>query len=273
MRKAAVREGRDTRYDRHCLNLDAEEVTARLKAAEPHTVRLKVPPGVTVVEDLVYGTIECQHSQIDDQVLLKSDGFPTYHLASVVDDHLMRISHVIRGEEWLSSTPKHLLLYHMLGCEPPQFAHLPLLLNEDRVKLSKRHGGAAVEEYMGRVPPEALVNFCAMLGWNPGTNQEVFSLEELAQCFDLETVNRGGAVVDRRKLQWFSAQHTRIAAQDQRRLAELTKRLLSGLKPRAEQSPEQPHDLQGRWQDEEYGQQVVQLMAERIEVLDRKSVV
>ena len=136
---------------------------------------------------------------MDDQVLLKSDGFPTYHLASVVDDSRMEISHVIRGEEWLNSTAKHLILYQLLGLEPTRFAHLPLLLNDDRTKLSKRHGGGEVERFMGRVLPSALVNWVVMLGWKPDGTEELFSMEELEHAFGLDGVNRAGAVVDPRK--------------------------------------------------------------------------
>lgn len=160
-------------YDRACLGLDKDEVERRVAAGEPHVVRLKVPPGASVVQDAVWGETRFPHSVIDDQVLLKSDGYPTYHLASVVDDHLMRISHVIRGEEWLSSTPKHQLLYEAFGWDAPQFVHLPLLLNADRSKLSKRQGDVAVEDYARKgYLPEALVNFVALLGWRPGGGAE-----------------------------------------------------------------------------------------------------
>ena len=156
MRKLAAKAGRDTRYDRHCLHLSPEDVQAKKAAGEPHVLRLRVPEGETRIRDLVYGEVEVSHAQVDDQVLLKSDGFPTYHLASVVDDSAMEVSHVIRGEEWLNSTAKHLILYRLLGLEPPQFAHLPLLLNEDRTKLSKRHGGGEARHYRSILYPRAL---------------------------------------------------------------------------------------------------------------------
>jgi glutamyl-tRNA synthetase len=147
---------------------------------------------------------------IDDQVLLKSDGFPTYHLANVVDDHLMGISHVIRGEEWLSSTPKHVLLYNSFGWEMPQFAHLPLLLNPDKSKLSKRQGDVAVEDYRDKgYLPDALLNFVAFLGWNPGGEREIFSLDELVQEFSLERVGKAGAVFNVEKLNWMNFEYLR----------------------------------------------------------------
>ncbi len=139
---------------------------------------------------------------------MKSDGFPTYHLANIVDDHDMRISHVIRGEEWLPSTPKHVLLYKFFGWEPPQFAHLPLLLNPDRSKMSKRSGDVAVEAYREKgVLPAALINFVALLGWHPQDEREFFTLEELVQEFSLERVNKAGAVFDQAKLKWMNTEY------------------------------------------------------------------
>ncbi len=162
------------------------------------------------IDDVIRGEVEIQSDQLDDQVLLKSDGYPTYHLANVVDDHLMGITHVIRGEEWLSSTPKHVLLYEYFGWEMPKFAHLPLLLNPDKSKLSKRQGDVAVEDYRAKgYLKEALVNFVALLGWNPGTEQEVFSLEELIDQFSLEKVNKAGAVFNLEKLNWLNFEHLR----------------------------------------------------------------
>jgi nondiscriminating glutamyl-tRNA synthetase len=143
-------------------------------------------------------------------VLIKSDGYPTYHLANVVDDHLMEISHVIRGEEWLPSTPKHVLLYKFFDWQPPQFAHLPLLLNKDRSKLSKRQGDVAVEDYQKKgILTQALVNYVALLGWNKGDDQEIFSLDELCEHFTLDRVNKSGAVFDIEKLVWMNGQYIR----------------------------------------------------------------
>jgi glutamyl-tRNA synthetase len=213
-----MREGKmETKYDGTCRRLGPADAEAKRAAGTPHTIRLAVPENTTIrVDDLVRGRVEFDTGQIDDQVLLKSDGFPTYHLANVVDDHEMRISHVIRGEEWLTSTPKHVLLYRALGHELPQFAHLPLLLNPDRSKLSKRQGDVAVEDYREQgYFPEALVNFVAFLGWNPGHEREVFSLRELVDEFSLDRVNKSGAIFNLEKLRWFNSEHMRLRPVDE----------------------------------------------------------
>lgn len=199
------------RYDNHCRNLSAAEVQRRLAAGEEHVIRLKVPSeGTVMVSDLIRGQVTFPVGQIDDQVLIKSDGFPTYHLANVIDDHFMQISHVIRGEEWLPSTPKHVLLYHYFGWELPQFAHLSLLLNPDKSKLSKRQGDVAVEDYHKKgFLPQALINFLALLGWNPGDEREIFSMNELIKEFSLERVGRSGAIFNVEKLQWMNALYIR----------------------------------------------------------------
>lgn len=196
-------------YDRHCRELPAEEIKQRREAGERSVVRMKIPiGGETTFDDIVRGRVTIANKILDDQVLLKSDGFPTYHLAVVVDDHLMEISHVIRGEEWLSSTPKHFLLYQYFGWEVPQFAHLPLLLNPDKTKLSKRQGDVAVEDYRAKgYLKEAIVNFVALLGWNPGDEREIFTMEELINEFSLERVGKAGAVFNVEKLNWLNAQH------------------------------------------------------------------
>ncbi|MCH7639346.1 MAG: glutamate--tRNA ligase, partial [Bacteroidetes bacterium] len=172
------------------LTLSEEEVKQRMDAGEPHVVRLLVPEGETVrFHDLVRGDVEFDTTQVDDQILVKSDGMPTYHLANVVDDNAMEITHVIRGEEWLSSVPKHILLYQYLGWEPPQMAHLPLIMSPTGGKLSKRSADrlgipVSVKQYReAGYEPEALVNFLAFLGWNPGTEQEVFSMDELIEAY------------------------------------------------------------------------------------------
>jgi glutamyl-tRNA synthetase len=196
------------RYDRHCLKLSKEEIEEKLKNGEPYVIRLKIPSGKIVFQDLIRGKIEIDGENIDDQVLLKSDGFPTYHLANVVDDHLMGITHVIRGEEWLPSTPKHLILYKGFGWEPPQFAHLPLILNKDRTKLSKRQGDVAVEDYRDKgYLKEALINYLALLGWNPGDDREFFTLSELTKEFSLHNVSKSGAVFDLEKLKWMNKEY------------------------------------------------------------------
>lgn len=202
-------------YDRHCRNLTAEELEAKqeeFKAAGKNpVVRFAIPlDGETIVNDLVFGEMKYQNAVLDDQVLIKSDGFPTYHFAVVVDDHFMEISHVIRGEDWIPSTPKHVLLFKAFGWEAPQFAHLPLILNQDKSKLSKRQGDVAVEDFLQKgYLPEALVNFVAFLGWNPKTEQEIFTLDALIKEFDLAKINKSGAVFDVNKLDWMNAEYIR----------------------------------------------------------------
>ena len=210
IREAQIASKETPKYDGLCRNLSVQESEGRA-ANESFVVRLKIPEsGETIVRDIIRGEVIFQNELIDDQVLIKSDGFPTYHLANVVDDHLMQISHVIRGEEWLLSMPKHILLYDYLGWEKPQFAHLPLLLNEDRSKLSKRQGDVAVEDYRKKgYLPQALVNFVALLGWNRGDDQEMFSLEELVESFSLERVSKAGAIFNREKLDWMNGIYLR----------------------------------------------------------------
>ncbi len=200
-----------TSYDRHCRDLPADEVGRRLSAGERNVIRMKVPlDGELTFEDIIRGTVTIEHKVLDDQVILKTDGFPTYHLAVVVDDHLMGISHVIRGEEWLPSTPKHILLYQYFGWELPKFAHLPLLLNPDKSKLSKRQGDVAVEDYRAKgYLKEAIINFVAFLGWNPGDERELFSMDQLLEAFALERVGKSGAVFNVEKLNWLNFEHLR----------------------------------------------------------------
>lgn len=199
------------KYDKHCANLSKEEIEAKLEAGESYVLRLNVQPNEIVeFNDAIRGNIKINTNDIDDQVLLKSDGFPTYHMANVVDDHLMEITHVIRGEEWISSTPKHILLYKAFGWDVPEFAHLPLLLNPDKSKLSKRQGDVAVEDYLEKgYLPDALINFVALLGWNPGDDREKFTLEELEKEFDLARCGKSGSVFDQEKLQWMNGLYIR----------------------------------------------------------------
>lgn len=211
MREKQIANKQAPMYDRHCLNLSKEEIEQKLNSGEKYVIRLKVPQNQNIVfEDIVREKVSFNSNTIDDQVLLKSDGFPTYHLANVIDDHQMQISHVIRGEEWLPSTPKHILLYMAFGWEIPQFAHLPLLLNPDKTKLSKRQGDVAVEDYLNKgYLKEALINFVALLGWNPGegSTEEIFSLDELIKKFSLKKVHKAGAVFDIKKLDWINSQY------------------------------------------------------------------
>lgn len=209
MRKAQHDAGLPTRYDRACLKLSPEEAGARLQKGEPHVIRLKVPDhGSVTFHDEIRGDITFDWKEIDDQVIIKADGIATYHLAATSDDHDMEITHVIRGEEWLSSTPKHLFIYQAFGWEPPKFAHVPLLLNADRTKLSKRQGDVSVESYLEKgYLPDALINFIALLGWNPTADREIFNRHELAGLFDLSRVNRSGAVVNFEKLDWLNSHY------------------------------------------------------------------
>ncbi|HVW66985.1 MAG TPA: glutamate--tRNA ligase [Candidatus Peribacteraceae bacterium] len=211
MRSAQAAKHQAPMYDRHCLTLSFDEVQMRLKAGDKHVIRMKVPHEETITfEDDIRGQVSFQGKTIDDQVLLKSDGFPTYHLAHVVDDHLMGIDLVIRGEEWLSSLPKHLLLFRWLGWTAPRYAHVPLLLNKDKSKLSKRQNSVSVEEYIAKgYLPEAMLNFLAMLGWNDGTTQELFTMQELMEKFSLDRVQKSGAIFDLDKLNWLQGQWIR----------------------------------------------------------------
>ena len=208
MRKLQQLEGRQTMYDGRARDLSEEEVKENLEKGIPYVIRLKVPKNEEVkFEDLIKGVIKIETNIIDDQILLKSDGFPTYHLANVIDDHLMEITHIIRGEEWITSVPKHILIYKALGWEIPAMAHVPLILNPDKTKLSKRQGDVAVEDYLKKgYLKEALINFIAMLGWNPGEGEEneFFSMEELSEKFSLEKVQSSGAVFNVDKLNWMN---------------------------------------------------------------------
>ncbi len=212
-----------TGYDGHCRTLSAEEGEKKKAEGAAFVIRMKMPKeGTTVFDDMVRGTVEFQNKLVDDQVLIKSDGFPTYHFAVVVDDHLMEITHVIRGEEWISSTPKHIMLYQMFGWDMPRFAHLPLLVNEKKQKLSKRHGDVAVLDFAKNgYLPEALINFIAFLGWNPGDEREIFTLSQLEQDFSIEKISKAAAVFNREKLDWYNQQHMKFLSN-----AELTDRVL-----------------------------------------------
>lgn len=208
MRKLQQLEGRQTMYDGRARDLSDAEVKENLDKGIPYVIRLKVPKNEEVkFEDLIKGVIKIETNIIDDQILLKSDGFPTYHLANVIDDHLMEITHIIRGEEWITSVPKHILIYKALGWDVPAMAHVPLILNPDKTKLSKRQGDVAVEDYLKKgYLKDALINFIAMLGWNPGEGEEneFFSMEELSEKFSLEKVQSSGAVFNVDKLNWMN---------------------------------------------------------------------
>lgn len=197
------------RYDGHCRHIPLEEARERIANGEKYTIRLKVPKAETIVfHDLIRGRIEFKTSEIDDQVLLKSDGFPTYHGAIVIDDFLMGITHVMRGEEWISSIPKQVLTARALGVELPQYAHLPNVLGTDGKKLSKRTGDVSVSQYMEKgYLPEALLNFLALLGWHPKQDEEIMSMEEMIQKFEITDVHKAGAVLDTVKLDWMNGEY------------------------------------------------------------------
>lgn len=203
---------RPTGYDGHCRNLDKQEAQNRIANGKKHVIRLKLPQeGSVTIHDVIRGDVIFDWRLIDDQVIIKSDGMATYHLASIADDHDMGITHVIRGEEWLSSSPKHVFIYQAFSWELPVFAHLPLILNPDKSKLSKRQGDVAAEDYLQKgYLPQALINFLALLGWNPSGEQEIYSHDELAELFNLEKINKAGAVLNPEKLNWLNNHYLRL---------------------------------------------------------------
>ena len=215
-RAAAEETGAGWKYDRTCSALSTHDVDAREQRGEPRAVRFRVPEGAIRFDDLVHGSIEVDGSTLDDFVILRSDGQPTYQLSVVSDDVEMAITHVVRGDDHISNTPKQILLYRAVGAPLPQFAHVPLILGSDKKRLSKRHGATSVTEYAREgYLPEAMVNFLALLGWSPGSNQELFSRDELAQVFGLEGIGGGNAVFNPEKLDWFNQRHIARLAPDE----------------------------------------------------------
>lgn len=208
-------------YDKHCRDLTKEEVQSKIAAGEEYVIRLRMPDNKDITfHDAIKGSITINSSEVDDQVLIKSDGFPTYHFAVVVDDHLMEISHVVRGEEWLTSTPKQQVLYEYFGWNVPEFVHLPTLLNANRKKLSKRQGDVATSDFKNKgYLPEALVNYLALVGWSPKDNKEILSLDELKEEFDFERVSNTGGVFDVDKLNFINNHYIKEA--EAKRIAEL----------------------------------------------------
>lgn len=257
MRARQQNAGIAPKYDRSAMRnqytLGELETARLLEEGAPYVIRLKVPLQQDIrFNDLIRGEVVVNGREIDDQILLKSDGFPTYHLANVVDDHLMEITHVIRAEEWLPSTPKHIILYQAFGWEPPKFAHVPLLLNPDRSKMSKRHGDVMVRDFAAKgFFPEALVNFVALCGWNPGTDNEFFSMQELIDAFTLERVNKAGAVFDYQKLNWMNGEYLK-----KRNVHDLAQELRPSLLQRG-----YPHI------EEQYVADVIELVRERVAFL------
>ena len=213
-------------YDRHCRDLPAAEIEQHLAAGREFVVRMKMPlDGETVVKDRLRGDVSFANAGVDDQVLLKSDGFPTYHLANVVDDRLMGITHVIRAEEWITSTPKHVLLYAMFGWEPPTFVHMPLLRNADKSKISKRKNPVSIMDYKQRgYTPAAVLNYLAMLGWTMPDGREVFTFDDFVANFDLDRIILGGPTFDLDKLTWLNGKYYREQMDDEA----LVEQLLAG---------------------------------------------
>ncbi len=254
MRQRLQKEKKDFKYDRYnmrnSLTLSREETEKILESGALRVVRLLVKTDEDIVfKDIIRGEIRVKGSEVDDQILLKSDGFPTYHLANVVDDYLMKITHVIRGEEWLPSTPKHVLLYKAFGWDMPEFAHLPLLLNKDKSKLSKRQGSVAVEDFREKgYLKDAFVNFIALLGWNPTGDRDIYDLQELIDMFNLEKVNKGGSVFDTKKLDWMNMQYLKKTP-----ASELVESLEDALKKKGFELP-----------GNDYMENVIELFIERI---------
>ncbi len=223
--KSAV-EGSDTgkeitKYDKHCLSLSKEEVQAKLDAGLPYVIRQNIPEtGNTTFTDAIYGEITVDNSELDDMILIKSDGYPTYNFANVIDDHLMEITHVVRGNEYLSSTPKYTRLYNAFGWKEPVYIHCPLITNEEHAKLSKRSGHSSFEDLIEQgFVSEAIVNFIALLGWSPNSNQEIFTLDELIKEFDYTHISKSPAVFDMQKLRWMNGEY--IKSMDNERYYEM----------------------------------------------------
>ena len=246
------------RYDRTCRDLTPEQRAEKGQEGITPVVRFKIPlEGKTSFNDVVYGKVEFENALLDDFVILKSDGFPTYHLANVVDDHMMQISHVIRADEWLSSTPKHMLLYDALKYNAPQYAHMPMTFGKDKAKLSKRHGATALLDYknMGYLP-EAMMNFLVLLGWSLDDKTEIFSRDDLIRHFSLDRISRTGAVFDMDKLNWFNGYYIRQLTVD-----ELSERITPILEK------ELPSEI-NRPIDRKYLCRIVPLIHERLKLLN-----
>ncbi|MCK5124367.1 MAG: glutamate--tRNA ligase, partial [Dehalococcoidia bacterium] len=211
MRREQAKRKQPPKYDRHCRDLTQHERTRLEATGITPVIRFKTPlEGETTFYDLIHGPVTFKHATLDDFILLKSDGYPTYHLANVVDDHLMAISHVLRADEWLSSTPRHVLLYQALNWQPPQLAHLPMILGPDRAKLSKRHGATTITEYQKQgYLPDAMVNFLVLLGWSLDDRTELLSREDLIKHFSLERVGKTAAIFNKDKLEWMNGVYLR----------------------------------------------------------------
>ena len=262
MRKEQARLKQSTGYDRHCRELTPQERKQKESEGVTPVVRFKVPlKGQTRFTDLIYGDVTVEHDTIDDFVMLKSDGYPTYHLASVVDDHAMAISHVIRAEEWISSTPRHLLIYRALGLEPPHFVHHPLIVGPDRAKLSKRHGDVSLLDYRTHgYLPETMLNFLSLIGWSLDDRTEIMTRQELIDFFSLERIGRTGAIFNRDKLDWMNGVYIRgLTVED------LTDRILPFLEKGLPKDVKRPLDT-------DYVRQIMPLIRERINTLEEAAV-
>lgn len=225
MQDAARNQKTDYRYDRHCLNLPDYEKKRMLESGTPFAVRLFIPEGKTSFHDLILGDLTKEHKEIDDFIIARSDGRAVYNMAVVVDDHEMRISHVIRGNDHVPNTYKQIIIYQGLGVEPPQFAHLPLILDKDRSKMSKREGAAAVTDYEKQgYLKEAVINFIALLGWSPGGDKEIMQMAEMSELFSLENINPTNAIFDLTKLRWMNGEYIRMT--DDNRLVDLIRPFL-----------------------------------------------
>ena len=257
MRQEQAKRKQPPKYDRHCRDLTQHERTRLEATSITPVIRFKTPlEGETTFYDLIYGPVTFKHDTLDDFILLKSDGYPTYHLANVVDDHLMAISHVLRAEEWLSSTPRHVLLYQALNWQPPQFAHLPMILGPDRAKLSKRHGATNISEYQKQgYLPDAMVNFLALLGWSLDDRTELLSREELIKYFSLERVGKTAAVFNKDKLEWMNGVYLRKLS-----LGEFVQQAMPFLDRELPESVERPLN-------DSYVSQVLSLIQERAKTL------
>ena len=257
MRQEQAKRKQPPKYDRRCRDLTRQEMTRLEATGITPVIRFKTPlEGETNFHDLIYGLITFKNDTLDDFVLLKSDGYPTYHLANIVDDHLMAISHVLRAEEWLSSTPRHVLLYQALNWQPPQFAHLPMILGPDRAKLSKRHGATNINEYQKQgYLPDAMINFLALLGWSLDDRTELLSKEELIKHFSLERVGKTAASFNKDKLEWMNGVYLRKL-----RLGEFVQQAMPFLDRDLPKSIKRPLD-------ESYVSEVLSLIQERAKTL------
>ncbi|OJV61913.1 MAG: glutamate--tRNA ligase [Clostridiales bacterium 38-18] len=223
VREQQKSEGLTPKYDGHCKHLTKEEVAEKLSSGQDHVIRLKLPENrIIEFNDAIKGTVTVNTNDLDDQVLMKTDGFPTYHMAVVVDDHYMGITHVVRGDEWLISTPKHVFTYEAFGWNAPEFVHLPVILSQSKKKLSKREGSVAVEDFRSKgYLPEALINYVALVGWSPEDGQEILSMNEMIEKFSFDRVSKSGGVFDLDKLNWMNNHYIKSADLD--RLTELSK--------------------------------------------------